>query len=279
MTEIADSLTWLKGRHTLKMGADLRWERLNVVQPPSPTGSFTFSNLFTDLPGVANTGTPLASFLLGQVQQFSIDLQQGRSGTARTPGVLRPGRLAGVRPPHGQCRRALHAELPLDRGEQPGRGLQPRHRSSWSTSAGDGSRARPGSCTSSTSVRASASSIASTDKTVVRTGYGLVWIEMAGITTPFTTPVFPFLQTVSQRTLDNISPGVHAGQRTRLSLRFALTPDAGLGQGVFSVDRDLGSGYVQQWNASLQRELDANISSRSPTSARRSPTSASPTRT
>ena len=39
-----------------------------------------------------------------------------------------------------------------------------------------------------------------------------------------------------------------------------LTPDAGLGQGVFAVDRDLGSGYVQQWNASVQRELTANIS-------------------
>ena len=74
--EVADSLTWLKGRHTFKVGADLRWERLNVMQPPSPTGSFTFSNLFTDLPGTANTGTPFASFLLGQVQQFSIDLQQ-----------------------------------------------------------------------------------------------------------------------------------------------------------------------------------------------------------
>ena len=40
-----------------------------------------------------------------------------------------------------------------------------------------------------------------------------------------------------------------------------LTPDAGIGQGVFSVDRDLGSGYVQQWNASVQRELDARTSS------------------
>jgi hypothetical protein len=37
------------------------------------------------------------------------------------------------------------------------------------------------------------------------------------------------------------------------------TPDAGLGQGVFSVDRDLGSGYVQQWNISAQRELTANL--------------------
>jgi hypothetical protein len=39
-----------------------------------------------------------------------------------------------------------------------------------------------------------------------------------------------------------------------------LTPDAGLGQGVFGVTRDLGSGYVQQWNLSLQRELTTNTS-------------------
>ncbi len=79
VTEIADTLTWLKGRHTIKLGGDLRWERLNVIQPPSPTGQFTFSNLFTNLPTdsttAGSTGTPLASFLLGQVQQFSIDLQ------------------------------------------------------------------------------------------------------------------------------------------------------------------------------------------------------------
>src|SRR5262249_10481987 len=44
------------------------------------------------------------------------------------------------------------------------------------------------------------------DKTVLRTGYALVWIEQAGITTPFTLPQFPFLQTTGQRTLDNINP-------------------------------------------------------------------------
>jgi hypothetical protein len=32
----------------------------------------------------------------------------------------------------------------------------------------------------------------------------------------------------------------------------------GLGQGVFSVDRDLGSG-VQQWNMSVQRELTSDV--------------------
>ncbi len=75
VSEVADTLTWVKGRHTFKTGFGWRWERLNVIQPPSPTGSFTFNQLGSDLPGTTNTGAPLASFLLGQVQTFSIDLQ------------------------------------------------------------------------------------------------------------------------------------------------------------------------------------------------------------
>ena len=117
-----------------------------------------------------------------------------------------------------------------------------------------------------------------TDKTVVSAGYGLVWIEMAGITTPFTTPAFPFLQTVSQRTLDNITPAFVLQNGPSVA-PIAPTPTAGLGQGVFAVDRDLGSGYVQQWNVSVQRELTTNTRSRWRTSARRSRTSASPTPT
>ncbi len=38
-----------------------------------------------------------------------------------------------------------------------------------------------------------------------------------------------------------------------------IGPDAGLGQGVFTVDRDLGSGYAQQWNIAVQRELTKNM--------------------
>ena len=97
-SEVADTLTWVKGRHTFKAGFDWRWERLNVIQPPSPTGSFTFNQLGSDLPGTANTGAPLASFLLGQVQTFSIDLQNVRDpGARQLPGVLRSGRLEGDR--------------------------------------------------------------------------------------------------------------------------------------------------------------------------------------
>src|SRR5262249_37565963 len=96
-----------------------------------------------------------------------------------------------------------------------------------------------------------------TDKTIVSSGYSLVWIEMAGITTPFTTPTFPFLQDVSLRTLDNITPAFVLATGPTVT-PVGLTPTAGLGQGVFAVDGTLGSGYAQQWNVSLQRELTPN---------------------
>ena len=37
------------------------------------------------------------------------------------------------------------------------------------------------------------------------------------------------------------------------------TADAGLGQRVFKVDRDLGGGYAQRWNFAVQRELAKNM--------------------
>ena len=259
VTQVADTLTWMKGRHSIKVGADLRWARVNVLQPPSPTGSFTFSNLFSDLPGTANTGTPLASFLLGQVQQFSIDLQQDEirnRAHVQEYFVQDDWRLtdrvtvnAGVRytlnfPSTEQNDQVAVFNLDTRQLEYAGENGQPRaarqlHKLNFGPRVGVVARV--------------------TDRTVARVGYGLVWIEMAGITTPFTTPVFPFLQTVSQRTLDNITPAFTLASGPSVA-PIPLTANAGLGQGVFSVDRDLGSGYVQQWNTSLQRTLGANIS-------------------
>jgi hypothetical protein len=253
VTEVADSLTWLKGRHTFKMGLDYRWERLNVVQPPSPTGQFTFNAVGSDLPGVTNTGTPLASFLLGQVQQFSIDLQQQLiqerahfqeyfiqdDWKLSNRLTINPGLRYTLNFPsteiNGQTAIFNLQTQQLDYpGTQPVRALK---KNNFGPRLGGVFRA--------------------TDKTIVSAGYGLVWIEMAGITTPFTTPTFPFLQTVSQRALDTISPAFVL-QNGPTVAPLGPTPTAGLGQGVFGVDSNVGSGYVQQWNVSVQRELTPN---------------------
>ena len=266
VTQVFDALSLQHGRHSIKAGLDFRWERLDVIQPPSPTGNFSFSTLFTNsqaLPGFGSalstfTGNALASFLLGQVQTFSIDLQEK---------VLRPRakseeffvqddfkvspRLtinAGLRytlnfPSTDADDQSAVFNLTTQQLEYLGqngvsRAARKLHKLDLGPRLGIAYRLH--------------------DKTVVRAGYGLIWIEMAGITTPFTTPQFPFIQTVSQRTLDNISPAFTLALGPTVA-PIPLTPDAGLGQGVFTVDRDLGSGYAQQWNFAIQRELTKNM--------------------
>jgi outer membrane receptor protein involved in Fe transport len=254
VSEVGDAVTWLKGRHTLKMGLDFRWERLNVVQPPSPTGQFTFNAIGSDLPGVANTGTPLASFLLGQVQLFSIDLQQSAiqerahfqeyfvqdDWKVSDRLTVNPGLRYTLNFPSTEINgQTAVFNLQTRQLDYPGTNpVRPLKKNNFGPRLGAVYRL--------------------TDKTILSSGYAMVWIEMAGITTPFTTPTFPFLQTVSQRALDTISPAFALRNGPSVA-PLAPTPMAGLGQGVFAVDGTLGSGYAQQWNVAVQRELTTNI--------------------
>ena len=259
VTELVDAFTWVRGRHAWKAGLDFRWSRLDALQPPSPNGSYSFGTLATDLPGVTGTGWPLASFLLGQVQSFSIDLQaKPIRPRARAQEYFvqddwkASGRLtvnAGVRytlnfPSTDADNQAAVFNLETQQLEFLGRDGHPRsarelHKLNFGPRLG-------------LSYRAS-------DRTVIRAGYGLIWIEQAGITTPFTAPQFPFIQTVSQRTLDSITPAFSLSQGASVA-PIPMTADAGLGQGVFAVDRSLGSGYAQQWNVAVQRQLGAHVS-------------------
>src|SRR5262249_29771415 len=44
VTQVVDTISWQRGRHALKAGLDFRQERLDIVQPPSPTGLFRFTS-------------------------------------------------------------------------------------------------------------------------------------------------------------------------------------------------------------------------------------------
>ncbi len=258
VTQFLDNFSSIHGSHSIKAGTDIRLQRLDVLQPPGPTGNFQFTNIFTaglSAAGtpVAGTGDAFASFLTGQVTRFSIDAQSE---------VLRPRatvaeffvqddwratrRLTlnlGVRytlnfPSTVVGNRAAVFDLRTQRLGFP-RTARDLEKKNFAPRVGLAWRV-------GTSL-------------VVRSAYSLTWIEQAGITTPFTMPLFPFVQTLSQQTLDNITPAFVLSHGPSVAPQ-APGPDAGLGQGVFGVQRDNGSGYAQQWNLSLQRTFGENWS-------------------
>ena len=67
------SISWTKGRHNFKFGTEIRKLQNNFTLGPD-SGSFTFNRNLTALPGVPGTGNVLASYLLGEVNNGSLNI-------------------------------------------------------------------------------------------------------------------------------------------------------------------------------------------------------------
>ncbi|MBI4904672.1 MAG: TonB-dependent receptor [Acidobacteria bacterium] len=72
--QFADTVALFRGNHSLKFGADLRWQQTNGADSANQQGIFAFHSNETALPtaaGRGNSGNPFASFLLGAVASSS----------------------------------------------------------------------------------------------------------------------------------------------------------------------------------------------------------------
>jgi outer membrane receptor protein involved in Fe transport len=65
-----DTLTWVKGKHTLHFGGEYRSLAYPTSQQPNASGTFNFTNANTGLLG-RTSGNAMASFLLGEVSSAS----------------------------------------------------------------------------------------------------------------------------------------------------------------------------------------------------------------
>lgn len=64
--EYLDTLSWVKGRHTLKLGGDMVRDQLNQRGWVNASGLFVTYNYYTNLPDTpGTTGSPFAEYLLG----------------------------------------------------------------------------------------------------------------------------------------------------------------------------------------------------------------------
>ncbi|MFN0100691.1 MAG: TonB-dependent receptor domain-containing protein [Bryobacteraceae bacterium] len=62
---LANDLSWVTGRHSLKFGFDGRYYRPAALVQQTPNSILTFENRFTNQPGVAGTGSAAADLVLG----------------------------------------------------------------------------------------------------------------------------------------------------------------------------------------------------------------------
>ena len=263
--EMVDNVIYTRGAHSVKVGVDARRYELNAISPPNPTGSFAFTVTGTDTQAATGTstaatgGNSFASFLLGQVDTFSIDLQQ------RT---IRPRDY--IYEIFGQDDWRASRNLTLNVGLR------------WSLHLPSTETHNQGAIFNTntqvldylgvngyprTARELHYGNVAPRlglaysigPKTVIRSGYGIVFIDQSGITTPFTTPQYPFIQNVQQPTLDNVNAAFALSNGPSVA-PISLTPNAGLGQSVYTVNRQAGSGYSQQWNLAFERQLTNNLS-------------------
>ncbi len=259
--ELVDMMVWTRGAHALKLGADLRRYELNAISPPNPTGSFAFTTTGTDTTGAngATGGNALASFLLGQVDTFLIDLQRR---TIRPRDYIHEFFLQDDWRVHRKLTLNLGARWTLHRPstETHDQGAVFNLATQQLDYLGQNGNSRSARELHWDNVAPRFGlAYAVDEKTVLRSGFGIVFIDQSGITTPFTTPQYPFIQNVQQRTQDGYAAAFQLSKGPTVAA-VPLTPNAGLGQSVYTVNRRAGSGYVEQWNVALQRALTNNLS-------------------
>lgn len=108
--QLFDSFSWLKGKHSMKFGTEMRLVQANNLQKSAPSGNFQFPTTLTDNAAPVagnrlNTGSQFATFMLGAVGSASVTTHSGEGQAGKAWGFYfndewRVGRLSltlGVR--------------------------------------------------------------------------------------------------------------------------------------------------------------------------------------
>jgi hypothetical protein len=86
--QITDVVNMVRGKHTIAIGAEIRWSQFNIFQVPAPNGSFTFTGQFSQNPSDGSGGSSLADELLGIPTNATITSLMKMRNRQYTPGVF-----------------------------------------------------------------------------------------------------------------------------------------------------------------------------------------------
>ncbi len=258
---LLDNLSWNHGRHTFKMGGDLRRTQFNINQPGGPRGSFTFDGVFTRQPvAPTGTGSGTADLLLGYADSATIS-------NSVTIGV-RIHAYSGFFQDDWKVNNKLTLNLGLryenitPPWEVVNRQLTFNFHTSQIVFAKDGSWMDKAFTNRKNDDFAPRIGFAYslTPKTVIRGGYGIFWaFEDNGTFNPAFN--FPFRFSAVYPS-DQINPS----SAIRLDTGFpsnALTQFVPANQSLSIRADNLYPAYIQQWNYTVQREIASIVLSAS----------------
>lgn len=253
------SLAWNKGSHNLRFGWDSLWIAQDGQEPKGSPGFFNFARGVTGQPGIANNDyNSYSAFLLGLPSQVrrTVRLEVGKTRTWAHSLYARDKWQATRRLTLSLGLRWDYFAVPT-RAE--GRGLEILDfNTGILTLCGVGGN--PTNCGFHSSWRNFAPRLGiayrPTDKTVIRTGYGITWDPVNIARSPLQT--YPILSSASFpapngfQFVSEISRGIPSVAPPDISSGKIRVPN---NVGLDLADPNFRRSYIQAWNFMVEKEL------------------------
>jgi hypothetical protein len=255
---LADTLLWVRGRHSIKFGFEFRYLQDKSYTPGGfPSGGFTFDTQPTDNPATKALGNGFASFLLGIPSTSNLSVYPAAPFDIYWPYyaafvqddfrvnkklTVNLGMRWEVNMPYQEAHNYMSAfnltTWQLNYAGQNGYPttlFNPNYKS-WGPRLGF------------------AYSPYESGRTVIRGGYGLFWMGNSAIGGAPFTGVGPWAQNLSYPTPDGITfPITLSGGFPAVALNAPVVISPSLS--VNTVQRNFTPPYMQMWNLNVQRQV------------------------
>ncbi|HKX28848.1 MAG TPA: TonB-dependent receptor, partial [Blastocatellia bacterium] len=248
--QFVDTLSWQRGKHFLKLGADIEWRNITFDQARDPRGTLTFDGTYT--------GSAVADFLLGYVKTSRLNAtvthtdlwNRWHSFFAQDDWKIRPNLTVNLglrydyfQRPHQSDDRYANIEVI---GVIPGPTTTPatsRYGRALIASDGNNFGPRFGLAWTPSFLKES----------VIRAGYGIYY-------TPEIYNAY-FAMAEGQQATGAMLTGNTTANAARVVVPdlFLSNPFGGAESFTVANDQNMRDSYVQQWNLNLQKKIVGNI--------------------